>query len=97
MLWYQSSRFQARIAGNYRSKRAVGENYAGVTGFEKYQAPTHYYDASASYDVSHHWQVFINGSNITNEKERYYLVWPDEVLGTKQYEARYTLGVRARY
>jgi TonB-dependent receptor len=97
VLWYQSSRFQARIAGNYRSKRAVSENYAGITGFEKYQAPTHYYDASASYDVSHHWQVYVNGSNITKEKERYYLVWPDQVLGTKQYEARYTLGVRGRY
>ena len=97
VLWYQGSRFQARIAGNYRSKRAVGENYAGVSGFEKYQAPTHYYDASASYDVSHHWQVYVNGSNITKEKERYYLVWPDEVLGTKQYESRYTLGVRGRF
>jgi TonB-dependent receptor len=97
VLWYQSSRFQARIAGNYRSKRAVGENYAGITGFEKYQAPTHYYDASASYDVSRRWQVYVNGSNITKERERYYLVWPDQVLGTKQYEARYTLGVRGRF
>jgi len=32
ILWYQSNRFQARVAYNYRSKRAVSESVGGITG-----------------------------------------------------------------
>jgi len=36
------------------------------------------------------------GTNLTKERERYYLVWPDQVLHTGTFESRYTVGVRAR-
>ena len=97
ILWYQSKQFQARIAGNYRSKRAVTQNFGGIEGFEEYQAPTFYLDASVSYDFTPGWQVFLQGSNLTSELERYYLVWPGQMLHTNRFEARYTLGVRARF
>ncbi len=97
VLWYQSSRFQARIAGNYRSKRAVSQDFAGLAGFEEYQAPTHYYDLSASYELTPNWQVFASGTNLTKQQEHLYLVWPDQKLDTTQFEARYAIGVRARY
>jgi len=32
ILWYQSQRFQTRVAYNYRSKRAVSENVGTITG-----------------------------------------------------------------
>jgi TonB-dependent receptor len=97
ILWYQGKAFQARVAGNYRSKRAVVENFAGLTGFEEYQASTFYLDASASYDFTQNWQMFAQGSNITGEEEHYYLVWPDQKLNTTRFEPRYTLGVRAKF
>ncbi|HVO00183.1 MAG TPA: TonB-dependent receptor [Steroidobacteraceae bacterium] len=97
ILWYQGNGFEARVAGNYRSKRAVEQDYGGITGFEEYQEPTFYLDASASYSFAKHFQVFIDGSNLTGEKEKYYLVWPDMKLNTTQFETRYALGVRAKF
>lgn len=97
ILWFQNDRFQARIAGNYRSKRAVSQNFGGVNGLEMYQAPTFYVDASASWNVAPHVQIFAQISNLTNEHERYYLVWPDQVGHTTQFERRYVLGVRAHF
>ncbi len=97
ILWYQSKRFQARVAGNYRSKRAVSQDYAGISGFEEYQTPTFYLDASLSYDVTPGWQVYAQGANLTGEKEHYYLVWPDQKLNTTQFESRYSVGLRGRF
>ena len=97
VLWYQDKNLELRIAGNHRSQRAVTKDYGGITGFQEYQAPTTYIDASASYSFAGHFQVFLNGSNLTHEKERYYLVWPDMKLNTTQFEARYALGIRAKF
>lgn len=97
VLWYQDDQFQVRLAGNYRSKRAVEQDYAGISQFERYQLSTFYLDASASYDITKNWQVYVQGSNITGESEHYYLVWPDQKLNTTQFEPRYTVGVRAHF
>jgi len=96
VLWYQSKRFQTRIAGNYRSKRAFAQDYGGISGFEEYQAPTFYLDASASYDVTPHLQMYVQGTNLTQEEEHYYLVWPDQKLHTGRFESRYTVGIRGK-
>lgn len=97
VLWYQDKNLELRVAGNHRSQRAVTKDYGGITGFQEYQAPTTYIGASASYSFAGHFQVFLNGSNLTHEKERYYLVWPDMKLNTTQFEARYALGIRAKF
>jgi TonB-dependent receptor len=96
VFWYQDRRFEARLAGNYRSKRAFSQDYGGITGFEEYQAPTFYLDASASFDINPHLQMFAQATNLTKETERYYLVWPDQVLHTGTFESRYTVGVRGK-
>jgi TonB-dependent receptor len=97
ILWYQDDLFQARIAWNYRSKRAVSESVGGISGLEEYQAPTLYLDASLNFNVTPNVQVFVQGSNLTGEHERYYLVWPDQVANTTQFEKRYTAGVRVHF
>lgn len=97
ILYFQNSRFQARLAGNYRSKRAVSQNFGGITGLEEYQAPRLYLDASASYNLTSQIALFVEGTNLTNEYEKYYLVWPDQVADTTHYERRYSIGVRARF
>jgi len=96
ILWYQNSRFQTRVAGNYRSKRAVSENFGGITGLEEYQKPTFYLDASAAYDFTPNAQAYIQASNLLNEHERYYLVWDNQVARTNQFERRIFVGVRTR-
>lgn len=97
ILWYQDDLFQARIAGNYRSKRAVSSNIGGIQGFEQYQKSTFYLDASASYDFMSNMTVYLQGSNLLGEKEHYYYVWTDQKGDTTQFEPRITLGVRARF
>ena len=52
ILWYQDKKFQARVALNYRSRRAVSEDVGAIAGLEMYQAPTKYLDASLSYNLS---------------------------------------------
>jgi TonB-dependent receptor len=97
ILWYQDKKLEVRVAGNYRSQRAVAQDYGGITGFEEYQDSTFYVDASTSYEFAPHWTVFAEGSNLTKESERYYLVWPDLRLNTTQFEPRYAIGLRAKY
>ena len=95
--FYQDSHFQARIAWNYRSKRAASQNFGGVTGLELYQQPTSYVDASLSYDFNPHLTIYAQGSNLTKEYERYYLVYPDEKAYNNLYERRLTFGARMKF
>jgi TonB-dependent receptor len=97
ILWYQSHRFQVRLAYNYRSKRAVMENVGGIQGMEQYEAPQKYLDASVAYIVSKYAEVFVNGTNLTNEYQRYYLVWSDQPSHSTFSERMYQFGVRAQW
>jgi TonB-dependent receptor len=97
VLWYQSNRFQARVAYNYRSKRAVSEDEGGIYGLELYEAPQKYLDASVAYKVSKYAELFVNGTNLTNEYQRYYLVWPDQPAHSTFSERLYQVGVRGQW
>ena len=97
ILWYQDDRFEARVAGNYRSKRAVSSDIGGISGFEEYQKPTFYLDASANYDITPNWTAYVQGANILGENEHYYYVWTDQKADTTMFEPRLTVGVRARF
>lgn len=95
--YYQDSHFQARVAWNYRSKRAVSQDFGGISGLELYQAPTSYIDASISYDINSHFTVYAQGSNLTGEYEKYYLTFPNERAYNDIYERRFTAGVRVKF
>jgi iron complex outermembrane receptor protein len=98
VVWYQDEALQARVAYNYRSDRVTGNTLGTGSGdLVEYQAPTSYLDANVSYDINDDWTVYMNASNITGEKERYYLQWKDQYLSENIYESRYTLGVRTRF
>ena len=97
ILWYQDKRFQARLAYNYRSKRASMEDVGGISGLEMYEAPQKYLDAAIAYKVSKYAEVFVNGTNLTNEYQRYYLVWPDQPAHSNFSERTYTVGVRGQW
>ena len=89
---------QARLAHNYRSKRAVAlDQVWGTEGLTLYQRPTNYVDASVSYDVTPDFTVYLQGSNLTNEYEDYYLQFPNQYGYQNIYERRLLLGVRARF
>lgn len=94
--WYESGPFQARVAYNYRSERVAGYNQTWGNG-ALWQEATGYVDLSASYDINDAVNVFFNASNITDEKEQYYLEFEDQFAWQYEYEARYSLGVRATF
>ena len=94
--WFQNDKWQARIAYNHRSERYTGDQ-GGIPG---YQDAIGYLDAQVSYIVNDNVVVVLNGSNITGESEDYYLDWgvgPTQYWQQNEFEARYTLGVRAKF
>ncbi|MGN6329613.1 MAG: TonB-dependent receptor [Rhodanobacter sp.] len=97
ILWYQDDRFQARLAYNYRSKRAVSEDVGGIAGMEMYEAPQKYLDASVSYKIAKAAEVFVDGTNLTNEYQRYYLVWPDQPAHSNFSERMFMVGIRGQW
>ncbi len=97
-LWYQNGPLQARIADNYRSKRAsAADQLWGTPGLELYQKPTNYVDASVSYDFAPNLTAYVQGSNLTGEKEAYYFQWEDQYAYQNIYEKRITVGVRGKF
>ena len=97
ILWFQSKRFQVRAAYNYRSKRAVENQVGSIAGLEMYEAPQKYLDASIQYKLSRYATLFVNGSNLTNEYQRYYLVWPSQEGHASFSERMYTVGLRGQW
>lgn len=95
-LWYETDRFQARIAHNYRSERLAASG-AAWGALNVYQEATNYIDLSATYDFSDNLSVYFHGSNITGEIEEYYAEFEDQLLFQSEFEARYSLGVRYRF
>ncbi|MBS0431944.1 MAG: TonB-dependent receptor [Proteobacteria bacterium] len=97
ILWYQDSRFQARVAYNYRSRRAVSSDVGAITGLEMYEAPQKYVDASVSYKLNKYAEVFLQGTNLGNEYQRFYLVWPDQLAHSNFSERMYMVGIRGQF
>lgn len=96
-LFFEGGGLSARVAYNYRSKRAVSQNFGGITGLELYQQPTNYFDATVSYDVNNNLTLFGQASNFTGEYEKYYLTFPEERAYNNIYERRFAAGVRVKF
>jgi TonB-dependent receptor len=102
ILWYENSRFQARVAANYLSKQYQGafthwSFSAPNAGLANYQEATMYVDASASFDVNEHFQVYVQGSNLTEEAPVNYIQWQQNRNNWNQYERVLSLGVKAKF
>ncbi|MDC7675579.1 TonB-dependent receptor [Asticcacaulis machinosus] len=97
-IWYQNGPLQARIAHNYRSRRLASQNLLwGTQGLNLYQAPTEYVDASVSYEFTPGMTAYLQASNITEEKETYYMQWENQQAYQNIYERRVMIGLRAKF
>lgn len=97
ILWYEKNGLQGRIAYNYRSERYIGRSWNDGSPAAWWSSPTSYVDASVSYDINDNFTVYLQGTNITEEYENTYMQWTDVMVNQNVYEARYTLGVRAKF
>ena len=99
--WYQDKRLQVRVAYNYRSERFSQLN--GLTAGSNvpiFAEPTNYVDVNATWNVNDRVSVYVNGSNVTGEVEKYYYHFGDaskQYAYQNEFEPRYTLGVRAKW
>lgn len=96
--WYEKDRWQARIALNHRSERFI-QSY-GPYNFARYAPEETYVDANVSYDVLDNVTLFLQGSNLTGEDVREVYRIADGVEQEAliyDNEARYALGVRAKF
>ncbi|WP_240320889.1 TonB-dependent receptor [Sphingomonas crusticola] len=99
-LWYQGDKLQARVAHNFRSKRLENGNFSDLGGgnyLQLWQKPTNYVDASVSYDFTPNVTVYVQGSNLTGERERYYLTFKDLKAYNNIYERRFLAGARVKF
>ncbi len=102
VLFYQDSRFQARVAANYLSKQYQGTfshwSYtAPNNGLPRWRDDTLYIDAGASFDINDNFQVFLQGSNLTEEAPSDFIEWDAAHIQWNQYERVITAGVRAKF
>jgi iron complex outermembrane receptor protein len=102
VLFYQDSRFQARVAANYLSEQYQGtfshwSFTAPNAGLAQWQDETLYLDAGVSYDINDNFQVFLQGSNLTEEAPVNYVEWSQARLNWNQFERVITTGVRAKF
>lgn len=97
-LWYEHDKLQARVALNHRDERYVQDS--GEYGYSLYELGGSYVDANISYDFTSDITVFVEGSNITSTDSRFVYRLTKSVQQDAFYydnEARYTLGVRAKF
>ncbi len=68
-----------------------------LPGLEMYEAPQKYLDASVAFKVNKFAELFVDATNLTNEYQRYYLVWPDQAAHSNFSERMLTAGVRGQW
>ncbi|MDI1363666.1 MAG: TonB-dependent receptor [bacterium] len=98
--WYQDDKWQARLAYNYRTDRLSSVTGSSGDNLPIFQKATGYVDVNVSYQVLDNVTVYANGSNVTGEIENYYVKFADgktQYANQNEFEARYTLGVRAKF
>ena len=69
----------------------------GIVGLEMYEAPQKYLDASVAFKFNKYAELFVDGTNLTNEYQRYYLVWPDQASHSDFSERMLKAGVRGQW
>ena len=95
--FYETDRFQARIAYNWRDqflRSIIGrENFREPVFVDEYSQ----IDISTSYEVSDGVTIFLEGLNITDEEARRFGRQENQLLDLENYGPRYNIGVSAKF
>lgn len=94
-LWYEDHGWEARIAHNYRSEMFVSRKQEVDYHFGYWVAPTHYVDASISYEINDWAKILFQATNLTEEYIETYHQWENHIDGRFYNERRLTLGFQA--
>lgn len=97
VLWYEQEEFSTRLAWNSRSPRLITQGSSAVGGQSLYQDTYSQLDFSATYHATDYLDIYLHGSNITEEVQQTYLEFSSQKAFRNEYESRWTLGVRATF
>lgn len=96
VLFYEKDEVKLRLAYNYRSD-FINEAVSWIGG-SKSTDDFGQLDFRGSYDINTHFQVFIEGINITNETlSQFYDLKKHQQAGYEDFGSRYAIGVRAQF
>ncbi len=95
--FYESERFQARIAYNWRDDFLLALFQPQRAGEPTFVEEYGQWDVNVSYQVSDSMSVFIEGLNITEETVRQHGRFSDQLLSLEQFGARYNFGVTVKF
>jgi outer membrane receptor protein involved in Fe transport len=88
--FYENDKWQARVAYNWRDEFLNGTPDNSPSFTEEFAQV----DANASYLVTDNLTVFVEGLNLTDESQRTYNRYPNQLKAANQFEARYNIGAR---
>jgi len=97
-LWYQRSRWQARIAWRYQDESFNEVDDPNDSFGDRYKAPRSQFDAQASYRFSDNWTAYVNVQNLTNERDiRWFGNTSTRVNKIEEFGRTWRFGVRWNY
>lgn len=90
-VFYEDEKLSARVSYNWRDEF--------LSGFDQHGSPVYtedysQVDANVSYNVNEKLTVFIEGLNLTEEVQRSYVRYPEQLNRAFQYGARVNIGAR---
>ncbi len=88
--FYEADRWQVRVAYNWRDEFLNGTPDNQPEYIEEFAQ----WDANASFNVTDNLNVFVEGLNITNESQRIYNRFSNQLKNANQFEARWNIGAR---
>ncbi len=88
--FYEKDKWQARVAYNWRDEFLSGTPNNSPQFTEDFAQ----WDANAGYYVTDNLVVFVEGLNLTDESQRIYNRYSNQLLNANQFEKRYNIGAR---
>lgn len=95
--WFENDFMSARLAYNFRSPRLIAVGSDATGGQNLYQDDYGQLDLNITWTVTDNVDLYVNGSNITEEFQQTYLEFKDQKAFQNIYEARWALGARVNF
>ncbi len=90
-VFYENDWLSARVSYNWRDEFLAGfDQHSSPEFFEEYDQV----DVNVSYFVNDNFSVFFEALNVTEEVQRKYVRYEEQLVVANQYGARYNLGMR---
>jgi outer membrane receptor protein involved in Fe transport len=93
-MFYQNEQWSARVSYNWRDQFFSGLDQYGSSVYTEACSQV---DANVRYAITENFTVFAEALNLTEETQRSYVRYEEQLLRANQYGARYNLGMRYKF